>query len=187
LLRARLKTGDIKWLTRYVAAVQDEVSGKILLDDLLGADALLIPVPPSSPPAPQAQWIASSLATTLQEMGLAQGVWPGLRRRFAVRKSATARAGARPTVWEHYDSFAVEPTDGLVAGQLTRIVLVDDVVTRGRTLLAAAMRLHEACPTAQIRAFALLRTMGLVADIERLFQPCRGEIVRAGGDARRHP
>ena len=59
--------------------------------------------------------------------------------------------------------------------------------TKGRTLLAAASRMHEAFPSARIRAFALVRTMGLVSDVQRLLDPCRGEIRWRTGDAHRRP
>ena len=69
----------------------------------------------------------------------------------------------------------------------TPALLVDDVVTKGRTLLAAAARLHEAFPNADLRAFALVRTMGFLPQLERLLEPCEGIIRWAGGDARREP
>jgi hypoxanthine-guanine phosphoribosyltransferase len=89
----------------------------------------------------------------------------------------------RPTVQQHYRSFAVIPSSSIP----TAVVLIDDVITKGRTLVAAAMRLHEAFPKADIRAFALVRTMGFVLDVERLFDPCEGEIHWNGEDAYRNP
>jgi pyrimidine operon attenuation protein/uracil phosphoribosyltransferase len=68
-----------------------------------------------------------------------------------------------------------------------RIVLVDDVITKGRTILAAAARLHDAFPNADIRAFALVRTMGFLPDVVHLTEPCQGFVRWAGGDARRDP
>jgi hypothetical protein len=59
--------------------------------------------------------------------------------------------------------------------------------TKGRTLLAAATRVQEALPHAQIRAFAMVRTMGLVPDVSLLVDPCRGHIRWKAGDARRSP
>jgi orotate phosphoribosyltransferase-like protein len=89
----------------------------------------------------------------------------------------------RPTVYDHYQSFAVVQTLPPDA----EILLVDDVVTKGRTLVAGAMRLREAFPQAQIRAFALLRTKGFVDEIERVIDPCVGEIHWNGTDAFRDP
>jgi Na+/citrate or Na+/malate symporter len=64
-----------------------------------------------------------------------------------------------------------------------RILLVDDVITKGRTLIAAATRVHEAFPQAPICAFALLRTMGLVAESLGSSIPAWGRF--AGGAAMR--
>jgi len=69
----------------------------------------------------------------------------------------------------------------------TKFVLVDDVITKGRTILAAAIRLHEAFPNADIRAFALIRTMGFVAKINDNLDPCQGQVRWSAQDARREP
>lgn len=89
------------------------------------------------------------LAAALASEGLGH-VWRGLQRISAVRKSATAPSGERPTVTDHYDSLTVQPS--LIAP--TRVVLVDDVVTKGRTLLGAARRVAESFPEPQVLAFA---------------------------------
>ena len=68
-----------------------------------------------------------------------------------------------------------------------QLVLVDDVVTKGRTMLAAATVLADALPGVEIRAFAALRTMGLVPDIATYTDPVVGEILWTGGDADRRP
>jgi len=62
-----------------------------------------------------------------------------------------------------------------------------DIVARGRTLLAAAARLREHFPHADVRAFALVRTLGLLDRLDRLLDPCVGLVFWAGGDARREP
>ena len=72
-------------------------------------------------------------------------------------------------------------------GAELRLTLVDDVITRGRTLLAAAGRLREAFPEAQVRAFALLRTLAPEESLRRILDPCEGEVRWLSGDARRRP
>jgi hypothetical protein len=67
------------------------------------------------------------------------------------------------------------------------MVLIDDVITKGRTILAVAARLYEAFPNADIRAFALVRTMGLLANVARCLEPCQGVVRWARGDAWREP
>ncbi|MGH8324178.1 MAG: phosphoribosyltransferase, partial [Steroidobacteraceae bacterium] len=128
-------------------------------------------------------WAAERLAFALHGIGLGGAVRAAIQRRFPVRKSATALNADRPTVQQHYESFSV-------AKPLTppdRIVLIDDVITKGRTILAAATRLHEAFPDADIRAFALIRTMGFLPNVTHCLEPCQGVVRWAGGDARREP
>jgi len=183
LLCARLKSADPDWLPRYAGQVFQQISRQRQFPGLFAKDLVLVPVPGSAPSA-GVPWAAERLAIALKEIGLAGAVLVCLRRRFAVRKSATALSGERPTVQEHYNSFVAEDQS---PHRPHRILLVDDVVTKGRTLLAAAARLHEAFPNADLRAFALVRTMGFLPQLERLLEPCEGIIRWAGGDARREP
>ncbi|MGC2029338.1 MAG: phosphoribosyltransferase [Steroidobacteraceae bacterium] len=140
-------------------------------------------MPGSTPHSEGDSWTAEHLAVALLKVGLGGAAWPGLHRVRAVRKSATAAPGYRPTVSVHYESFVLEPPTIVPK----RIVLIDDVVTKGRTLLAAASRVQEAFPCSQIRAFALLRTMGFVPCVQQLLDPCTGEIRWKAGDAHRSP
>jgi predicted amidophosphoribosyltransferase len=120
---------------------------------------------------------------SLSGVGFALRLWTGLLRRYSVTKSATAPRAARPTVQQHYDSFVVVTA----ATAVPRILLIDDVITKGRTMLAAAARLRSALPDADIRGFALIRTQGFLHNLEHLVEPCHGVVRWAGGDARREP
>ncbi len=181
-LCARVKASDPLWLPRYAGFVVRRGARDRQLAALFAPGTVLVPVPGSAPSG-EAPWAALRLAVALSEVGFALRVWPVLRRRYAVTRSATAPSAARPSVQQHFDSFAVRPA----VTALQRIVLVDDVITKGRTLLAAAARLRCELPYADIRGFALIRTQGFVDRIERLAQPCHGVIRWAGGDARREP
>ncbi|HEX3395662.1 MAG TPA: phosphoribosyltransferase [Steroidobacteraceae bacterium] len=182
LLRALLKAGDPHFITKYAVRVRHQIDSSSALAGFFLSDDVLVPVPRSCPRT-GGTWAAAELAHALVLAGVGSAAWPGLRRIYAVRKSATAAKGRRPTVARHYDSFRLEPS----TLRPQNVVLIDDVITRGRTLLAAAARVSETFPRAQIRAFALLRTLGLAAGIESLLVPCRGEIRWIAGDARRIP
>jgi predicted amidophosphoribosyltransferase len=182
LMCERVKASDPLWLARYAACVYRRSLQDARLGDFFGRGAALVPVPGSAR-TEDAPWTALALAIALSEVGFALPVWIGLRRRYGVTKSATAPTTARPSVYEHYDSFAAVPA----IVPIQRVVLIDDVITKGRTLLAAAARLRSVLPDAYIRAFALIRTQGFAQHIEHLAEPCQGVIRWAGGDARREP
>jgi hypothetical protein len=188
-MRALLKAGDARFIVKYAVRVRQQVADDSPLSGFLCPTNMLVPIPGSAPPVTGFVSVAEHLAIALIAEGLGQCVWRGLHRICAVRKSATAAPGSRPTVGNHYDSFAIEEAADMeeVTTLPQRIVLIDDVVTKGRTLLAAAARMHEALPNAEIRAFALLRTMGRVQGVNRLLDPCIGEIKWKSGDAYRNP
>jgi len=183
--RARkfLKAGDCAFLRRYVRIVSDRVESGCEIARLFDGRPILVPVPGSCKCGHDSPWVAQRLCLALRSHGLGRGVWAGLKRVNAVRKSGTAPRDQRPSTWAHYRSFAVDSPPP----EVDRFLLVDDIVTRGRTLLAAATRLQEACPRARIGAFAFVRTMGLIPNVERLVDPCIGEICWRNGDARRAP
>ncbi|HXP64261.1 MAG TPA: phosphoribosyltransferase [Steroidobacteraceae bacterium] len=182
LLRALLKEGNAHFMLKYAVRVRQQTEDSSRLAGFFLSNDVLVPVPRCSPRS-RGTWVAAELAQALVRAGVGGVAWPGLRRIRAVRKSATAASGARPTVACHYDSFEVESVSFRAAG----VMLVDDVVTRGRTLLAAAARLTEAFPGTPVRAFALLRTRGMVPGVEHLLEPCTGEIRWNGSDTRRTP
>jgi predicted amidophosphoribosyltransferase len=189
LLCSLLKAGDTRFIFKYAVRVRQQASENPGLAGFFDAGDILIPVPRCVPRNRAGVSVTEHLAAALVSEGLGRCAWSGLRRAIAVRKSATAPPGARPTVVKHYDSFAIECADPLpiLPSGPGHIVLIDDVVTKGRTLLAAAARLHETYPSARIRAFALLRTMGMVSGVDRLLDPCVGEIRWRAGDAHRFP
>lgn len=209
---ARLKEADPRALAGFAAQVWRDNAANGQFAELFGRNAVLVPVP-GSRSGSTAPWVGERLAWCLKEMGLACALWPCLRRCHSVRKSAFAAAGERPTVLEHYASFAVDRAasgfdefgnvqQGLCperrpwvragchpesAESAPRLVLVDDVVTRGRTLLAAAARLRQAFPGREVRAFALMRTLSRGQALWRNPDPCEGQVRWLGGDARRSP
>lgn len=182
MLRALLKEGDARFMIKYAARVRRQMEPPAKLAGFFRSDDVLVPVPRCTPKV-GGTWAAAELARALVQEGVGCATWPGLHRISAVRKSATSAKGGRPSVERHYDSFRLEPLKLRPEG----IVLIDDVITAGRTILAAAARVREALPEARIRAFALLRTRGLISDIQSVLEPCRGEIRWMDGDARRSP
>jgi hypothetical protein len=177
LLCALLKSGDGRFIDKYVDRIQQQVAAHHHLSGFFSAADILIPVPSCMPGG--GLNVPARLADVMVRRGLGLASWRGLKRVHAVHKSATAQS--RPTVAMHFESLRVDALDDPPQS----IMLIDDVVTKGRTLLAAAARVHSAFPKARIRAFAVLRTMGLVPEVARLFEPWRGCIRWLHGDAQR--
>jgi predicted amidophosphoribosyltransferase len=180
-----LKAGDARMISKYAQRVKHHAHACPALSGFFAAGDVLVPVPGSEPRANASGCVAALLAEAFVHEGLGGTCWDCLQRVQPVRKSATSAPRERPTAQRHYESLAVE--FAARAAEPARMILIDDVVTRGRTLLAAASRLRDAFPGARIQAFALLRTLGFAPRVDRLFEPCVGEIAWRDGDARRNP
>ena len=144
----------------------------------------LVPTPKSSLMQPGTLWVPKRIATALAGMGLGNEVFPCLVRVKPVPKAASSVPQERPTPAEHYESMGVR-------GRLSKpdeIVLVNDIVTRGATLLGAANRLADVFPHTRIRAFAAMRTISNPEEFNELYDPCVGTIeLRESGDTLRKP
>jgi adenine/guanine phosphoribosyltransferase-like PRPP-binding protein len=154
-----------------------------ILEVIFGASPLLVPVPRSSLTVEGGIWPACNIAEALVSQGIGVSVVPCLQRVKAVPKSAFAASGARPKPIDQYESISARR----MVVDREELCLVDDVITKGATLLAAASRLQEAYPRAKIVAFALVRTLGFVEDIERIIEPVFGTIALRGDEAVREP
>lgn len=154
------------------------------LQPFLNAAVTLVPVPRSAPLAEGALWPSRVIAQVLVDHGYGGEVAPLIERISAVRKSSSSPAAERPLISEHRDSLVVR-RDLISPEQIT---LVDDVLTMGRTTFACASLLQESFPDAEIRVFAMMRTQGLVPDIDALFDPSVGTVTGyASGKSFRDP
>ena len=179
-MRDAIKTARSDILERSMQRLR-ELGG---MEPFLGADVVLVPAPRSAPIRDATTlWPAQRICAQLVAGKLGKEVLPCLARTVAVPKSAFAASGERPDVSRHFETMAVE--GALVRGK--RITVVDDIITKGATLLAAASRVQEAFPEAEVRAFALLRTMGLVEEIDKIVDPCTGTVTLVRGEPFRVP
>jgi hypothetical protein len=138
---------------------------------------ILVPVTRSSLMKPDTLWVPHKIALALRKVGLGSMVSLSLTRRYAVGYKATAK--------EHHDS------QGVIQGLLDEpeaIVLIDDFVTRGATLVGSAQRLCEAYPNARIAAFAAIRTVTLSENFKKIDDPVYDKItLYASGKTHRDP
>lgn len=154
--------------------------------DLFGKDVTLVPMPRSSPLKDDALWPCQRICETLRDNGLAESVKPILKRDTAVPKSSTSAPDQRPTASIHYYSMSVEYD---FFDRYPKIVLLDDVITRGATMVAGFSRLIEAFPDSEIHAFAIVRTLSDEEVNNGNVKPVHGGLITlyAGGGTYRNP
>jgi hypothetical protein len=180
-LRDRIKGNDDRLFQQIALHVEELVhAGKF--PEFFGADVTLIPMPGHAPLAPGAVSTAERIANALGARGLGV-VHSVLKRTAKVPKSAWARGPDRPRAKQHFDSMAMELS--LIKPQ--RIVLIDDVVTRGATLLGAASRVQTEISEADIKAFTLVRAI-TDREIDAIREPVVGTIeLDEDGESWRRP
>lgn len=148
-------------------------------------DTILVPLPKSAPMQKGTLWVPERIALSLLAQGLGREVVPMLERTVAVPKSAWSTPQARPLPQQHYDSMAVQKA----LANPRKILLIDDIVTRGSTLLGGASRIHDEYPNCEIVAFAAMRAINHESDFSKEYYPVKGEITlrQMTGDTIRSP
>lgn len=170
-------------MSDYIAeGIQNNIR-KLPFADYFDTKPVLVPIPNSSLNKRGTLWVPQRIATALVRQRLGNRVAECLKRVTPLRRSATSLAADRPKAEEHYDSIEVTK----MLDEPTEILLVDDVVTRGATLLGAANKLADAYPNARIRAFAAMRTISTPEDFVKINDPRTGMITLRGDDTFRVP
>ncbi len=154
-----------------------------LREHYFGADTTLVPMPGHAPLRDQdSRWPAHELCAEFVKAGLGAQSLPLIERAHRVSKAAFSSAAERPNARMHFESFRCATQ----IGPSERITVVDDVITRGATMLAAVAVLQKAYPAATVRGFALIRTMSDVA-LQNVTEPVEGSIVLRGDETIRRP
>jgi predicted amidophosphoribosyltransferase len=161
-------------------AIKNDVSN-LPFANFFAANPILVPTPRSSLMKPSSLWVPKRLAHALVNKGLGKSVEECLKRVTPLRKAAISMASDRPKAVEHYHSFQVQK----VFPEPKEILLIDDVVTRGATLVGAANKLADAFPNTHIRAFAAMRTMS--SNFKQTYEPQIGFISLNGSETFRMP
>ena len=145
-------------------------------EGFFGDDRTLVPVPPSSPPRTgDTLWPGLDIAEELLAEGLARDARKLLVRCRSVPRAHEQLAARRPTFDQLVDSLEWR---GDLGTNLQRIVLVDDVVTRGTTFLSAQAVIHKSHPWLEVVGFAAVRTMSFEVVTEPL-APVAGSVTLA--------
>jgi len=182
-----VRPGLLKSVVSRLRAEMQPGGRAAALNEVLGDDVLVVPCPKSSPLVKGALWPSKEICDELVAQGLAMSSAPILERVKAVPKSSTSAVGERPKPLDHMRSMAVLKQPELDLQKITKVTIVDDVITRGATLIAAASLLQQRFPEAEIRIFGLVRTKSYDAEVGAILDPVIGDVVFNGVDADRKP
>ena len=145
-------------------------------------NTILIPTPKSSLPQKDDLWVPQRITSALAGNGLGRSE-DCLLRKTPLPRSSKVSAPNRPKASQHYDSMNVRE----LLFKPKEIVLVDDVITRGATVLGAVNKLAEVFPETKIRVFAVMRTISNSDEFSKIIDPCVGTVSLVGVDTFRSP
>lgn len=177
-----IKNDREQWIARSVRHLKDNID-RFGLSDFFEADIVLVPVPRSTPLVKGALWPAEKICENLLKVGIGNDILKCVERIKPIRTSRSSKLGERPSVEEQLETIEVK----FPAPMPKHILLVDDVITKGTTICAASLALNNSIIKSQHKAFSLVRTMGLIPDIEKIVTPCLGEITYDGLATSRQP
>ncbi len=170
--------------SEYMAQIIKKEINRFPFENYFNSNTILIPAPKSSLLKPGTLWVPERLTTALIKNGFGKASESCLERIKAVSRSSGQRIGAnRPKAFQHFESMNVKK----LLFEPKEIILVDDVITRGATVLGGVNRLAEAFPSSKIRAFAMMRVMSDPDDFSDVEDPCVGTVTMIGEDTSRVP
>jgi predicted amidophosphoribosyltransferase len=153
----RLKNGSPN-ISKLVAEII-KTDCPLIFNNFFGDNTFLVPMPRSAPLTKGATWPAKIICQEFLKQSLCADFGEILVRKHKVPKSSFQTGGDnRPSIQMHYDSFKINST--IVPYE--NIIVIDDVLTLGRTSTAAVMRLKEHFPNHNIKVFSVMRTRSRV-------------------------
>ena len=171
-------------MSQWIANTLKQNKDNLPFSSYFQSDTTLVPTPKSSLMRPNTLWVPERIAAAIVRVSLAKKVLPCLSRVAPVPKAATSLAKNRPKPADHYRTISVQKP----LSQPSKIVLIDDIITRGSTFLGAANLLADVFPDTPIFAFAAIRTISNPSEFKKIYDPCTGTItLRASGDTIRRP
>ena len=172
-----------KFMSQLVAERMKESIDQMPFKHFFNQNVFLVPVPKSSLMQPNTLWVSEKIAKALSKQAFGE-IYPCLKRIKPLPKAAYAVPSSnRPKAIDHYNSVECQQ----LVQRPKEIVLIDDIITRGSTLLGCASKLKEIFPDVPIRAFAVIRTISDLNYLKKIEDPCVGMITRSGNETSRVP
>lgn len=172
-----------KFMSQLVAERMKESINQMPFNHFFSQNVSLVPIPKSSLMQPNTLWASEKIAYALSKQAFGN-FYPCLKRIKPVQKAAYAvPSNKRPKAIDHYNSVECQQ----LVHRPKEIVLIDDIITRGSTLLGCASRVKEIFPEVPIRAFAVIRTISIHDNFTKIEDPCVGKITLSNNDTFREP
>lgn len=171
-------------VSQYIADYIARNASSLPFSSFFSPSTVVVPAPKSALHREGSLWVPHQIASALIENGLGGRVGTLLRRAIPIPKVATSLTSDRPSAQRHFETMAVQRD----LGPVQDILIVDDIVTRGATLLGAANRLRESYPGVAIKAFVAMRTVSNPSMFRALNEPLVWTItLQTDGSTLRRP
>lgn len=145
------------------------------LNEFFSPSTLLVPVPRSSLMKKGMLWVPMQMVEALSEVGLGR-VAPLLYRTEAIPKAARSISSERPKAERHFLTIGVRPHVEISSDYSGDMLIVDDVITAGATMLGSASRIKASFPKCRVKGFAGVRTVSLPSTFMGFVDPRVGQI-----------
>jgi hypothetical protein len=155
----------------FIAAQIKQDLDQLAFKHFFGQNVALVPIPSSSLITNDTLWVPDRLAQALQKSGLGTRQRL-LNRTIPVNRSSKSAPKDRPSPNEHYNSLYAKKALEIPE----QIVLVDDIITRGHTMMGAAWRIQEIYPDKPIFGFAAMRAVHNSVEFESWYHPVVGTV-----------
>ena len=150
--------------------------------DYFHKNAVLVPIPSSSLSRNDTLWVPKCIILAMEKYGLGTSKTL-LKRDTPLPRSSTSLTRNRPKARAHYNSMIVQKT----LDEIKEIVLVDDVITRGATVLGAVNLLVDTFPDARIHVFVAMRTVNNPDEFDKTLDPRSSNVLLRGKNTFRRP
>jgi hypothetical protein len=171
-LKSERTIGDPpKVMSQYLAERINNSINTLPFKEFFDKDVSLVPVPKSSLTKSDTLWVPLKIAEAMSKLNMGL-CYPCLKRITPIQKAAYASPSQRPTAQTHFDTIDINS----ILPKPTKIVLIDDVITRGATMIGCASRLRSFFPDVSIKGFAVMRTISNPNDFTKIEDPCVGTI-----------
>jgi len=156
--------------------IAKEVKEKLVINpefsEFFGDNVFLVPAPKSSLTKPGTLCVPKRLAEEFSKIRIGT-ILDCLERITEVTKSSLSNPKDRPKPIDHYNSIIVKR----VNQNPMKILLIDNIITRGATILGCASKLRESFPNASIKAFVVLQAISNSKNFKSIEDPYTGDII----------